>query len=173
MTFQSKKSFFIRFSILFFWGALWHFLYSWSGNNILVGMIAPVNESVFEHLKLLFFPCLFLTLTEYFLFSRKQKDFFCARLCGVLLGMLTSVAIFSPYSGIIGFHTLVLDLIDFALGVLVFLLVSQKMSDGRTICPRICLILWVVAAAVMIILTFYPPHIPLFHDPVTLLYGIA
>ena len=57
MTFQSKKSFFIRFSILFFWGALWHFLYSWSGNNILVGMIAPVNESVFEHLKLLFFPC--------------------------------------------------------------------------------------------------------------------
>ena len=37
-------------------GTLLHFTYRWSGRNPLIGLIAPVNESVWEHMKLLFFP---------------------------------------------------------------------------------------------------------------------
>jgi len=33
-------------------GTLSHFFYDWSGQNIIVGMFCPVNESVWEHLKL-------------------------------------------------------------------------------------------------------------------------
>nr|WP_236945659.1 DUF6512 family protein [Enterocloster clostridioformis] len=39
-------------------GTLLHFTYRWSGRNPLIGLIAPVNESVWEHMKLLFFPML-------------------------------------------------------------------------------------------------------------------
>jgi hypothetical protein len=38
-------------------GTAWHFLYTWLPNP-LVGLIAPINESVWEHLKLLFWPFL-------------------------------------------------------------------------------------------------------------------
>ncbi len=34
-------------------GTLLHFVFEWSGRNFLVAFIAPTNESVFEHLKLL------------------------------------------------------------------------------------------------------------------------
>ena len=37
-------------------GTLMHFIYEWSGNNKIVALFAPVNESPWEHLKLLFFP---------------------------------------------------------------------------------------------------------------------
>ena len=39
-------------------GTLLHFVYDWSGQNPLVGFFAPVNESTWEHMKLLFFPML-------------------------------------------------------------------------------------------------------------------
>ena len=35
-----------------------HFFYQWSGENFFVGLVSPVNETVWEHLKLLFFPAL-------------------------------------------------------------------------------------------------------------------
>ena len=37
-------------------GTLLHFVYEWSGESLLVGIFSPINESVWEHLKLLFFP---------------------------------------------------------------------------------------------------------------------
>lgn len=38
-------------------GVLMHFVYEWSGSNRFVGLFAPINESTWEHMKLLFFPC--------------------------------------------------------------------------------------------------------------------
>lgn len=37
-------------------GVVLHFTFEWANNNILVGTFSPVNESIWEHLKLLFFP---------------------------------------------------------------------------------------------------------------------
>ena len=37
-------------------GTLLHFTFEWSGNNPVVGIFSAVNESTWEHLKILFFP---------------------------------------------------------------------------------------------------------------------
>ena len=42
-------------------GTLAHFVYEWSGNNPVVGLFCAVNESTWEHIKLLFFPMLLYT----------------------------------------------------------------------------------------------------------------
>ena len=42
-------------------GSLAHFLYGWSGNNHIVGLFTPVSESIWEHMKLIFFPMLIYT----------------------------------------------------------------------------------------------------------------
>ena len=37
-------------------GTLLHFTFKWSNNNVLVGTFSAINESTWEHLKLIFFP---------------------------------------------------------------------------------------------------------------------
>lgn len=60
-------------------GSLSHFFYGWSGDFFLVGLFSPVNESVWEHLKLLFFPALLFMLTERRLLSYRCPDLFCKK----------------------------------------------------------------------------------------------
>ena len=54
------------FVIIF--GTLLHFTYNWSNNNSLIGAFSAVNESTWEHLKLLFFPMLITIIIGYFLY---------------------------------------------------------------------------------------------------------
>lgn len=45
-----------RFIFISILGVLLHFTYEWSGDNPAVGLFSAVNESTWEHLKLIFFP---------------------------------------------------------------------------------------------------------------------
>ncbi len=56
------------FSIVFTFilGTLLHFTYNLSGENIIVGSFSAINESVWEHLKLLYFPMLLTLIIGYF-----------------------------------------------------------------------------------------------------------
>lgn len=45
---------------------LFHFLFEWSGSNHFVGLFAAVNESVWEHTKIVF-PFLFVAIAQYFI----------------------------------------------------------------------------------------------------------
>ncbi len=55
-------------------GSFGHFAYDLSKENILVALFCPVNESTWEHLKLLFFPFLLFSLLRLF-FSEKNPLF--------------------------------------------------------------------------------------------------
>lgn len=61
-------------------GTLNHFLYDWSGKNPVIALFTPVNESVWEHMKLLFFPFLLLSLIEYIIRRPDRARFFGSRL---------------------------------------------------------------------------------------------
>lgn len=50
-------------------GTLLHFTYEIFGKNNFIASFSAVNESVWEHLKLLFFPLLFTTVIGYYSFS--------------------------------------------------------------------------------------------------------
>ena len=60
-------------------GTLLHFVYEWSGESLFVGIFSPINESVWEHLKLLFFPMSVWILIGYFIFG-KARDKACINL---------------------------------------------------------------------------------------------
>lgn len=61
---MSLKTNLFRFIFISVLGVLLHFTYEWSGDNAVVGLFSAVNESTWEHLKLLFFPFLLLTILE-------------------------------------------------------------------------------------------------------------
>ena len=53
-------------------GTIGHFLYEWSNRNFIVSLFSSVNESTWEHLKILFFSMLITTIIGYFYY----KDIF-------------------------------------------------------------------------------------------------
>ena len=75
-------------------GAILHFTYMWSGNNTFVGLFSAVNESTWEHLKLIFFPMLITLIVGYFVFKYSFPNYICSKLIGILIAMSFTVIFF-------------------------------------------------------------------------------
>lgn len=108
------------FSVIFTWilGTLLHFTYEWSNENIIIAAFSAVNESTWEHLKLLFFPMFITTVIGYFYLrpTEEYKNFLCAKKIGILSALSFVVVFFYTYTGIIGTNFAVLDIGSFFCG---------------------------------------------------------
>ena len=72
-------------------GFFLHFAYDKSNQNNFVGLFLPLNESVWEHLKLLFIPFTLFNLFFYFLTHKKFSNMLLTIFLGNILGMLVIV----------------------------------------------------------------------------------
>lgn len=71
-------------------GSLDHFMYELSGENVFVGLWAPVSESIWEHLKIAFYPTLFYWTVTYFFFRPLLKDRVAAWFAGAAIAAVVS-----------------------------------------------------------------------------------
>lgn len=165
----------IGFFFVIILGTALHFVYKWLGYNRIAGIFSPVNESTWEHLKLLFVPMLLYSTVEYLIIGKEYNGFITAKSMGIVLGILTIVMVFYTYTGIIGEHFLLADILTFILGATVAYTYSwqaiNKIQVG-TETQVAAVILIAVLTICFSVFTFYPPHIPLFIDPVSRKYGI-
>lgn len=163
---------FIFVSVL---GTLFHFVYEWSGEKLIVGLFTPVNESSFEHLKLLFFPYIIWGIVEYFILGKKRNILF-SKLTGSIIGMTAILTIFYTYTGIIGKNIDIINILSFFIGVLTafvcdYVILKSGKPDSKVI--NIISIVFIILIGVMFaVFTVAPPLIPLFRDPQTLTFGI-
>ena len=150
-------------------GVLWHFVYEWSNNNVFLGLIAPVNESVWEHLKLLFYPCLVLSLIEYFVMG-KEREFIVGRIYSIILGMISIVAMYYLYDTVFGATPSVVNIIIYVLAViLTYGLTGVLISRKGSRCKDNVLsatILTILIILIFALFTQYPPNVFLFIPPV-------
>ena len=147
-------------------GTLSHFFYDWTGQGALVGLFSPVNESVWEHMKLIFFPMLLWTLLVSPRLSGEYPAISDALLLGNVLGALSIPVFFYTYTGILGRDVFPLDIAVFLAAVLTAFWFAWKKKDSRGILQYQTLI-WVLAGIFVIlffIFTFNPPGIGLFQD---------
>lgn len=107
-------------------GSLLHFFYGFTGKDPLAGLVSPVNESPWEHLKLLYFPALLLTGAGCLILREKSDVLPAAMGAGVWTGMLSILCVFFFYTGVLGFSLLPLDLLTFAAGAAVTCLTAAK-----------------------------------------------
>lgn len=165
----------IGFIFVAFLGTINHFMFEWFNGNKIIGLFCPVNESIFEHLKLLFFPFLLWAIAEYFILD-KPFNFFSSKITGAICGNIFMTAFFYTYSGIIGNNFLVMDILTFLLGILVsftisyLMLTNPKYENNYT--EIISIILFIIISLLFFLFTFYPPFIPFFKDMTTKTYGI-
>lgn len=155
-------------------GTLLHFLYEWSGESVIAAFISGVNESTWEHMKLLFFPMLGFALIQ----SRYFKDiesFWSIKLKGSLIGLLLIPIIFYTYNGAIGKSPDWFNIIIFficAAAVYIYETLLFKKESKRFIEKPASFWGFIVICAIFILFTFLTPRLPIFMDPLTGAYGI-
>lgn len=83
-------------------GTLLHFVYEWTGGNRVIAVFSAVNESTWEHMKLLFIPFLVFTVVEFIVFSEAFRNFFAVKAASILLGLVSIPALFYTLTGMFG-----------------------------------------------------------------------
>ena len=82
-------------------GTLLHFLHDWTNQNILIAPFSGVNESTWEHMKLLFFSLFIFALIQS-RFFKDYKNFWCVKLAGIVTGLVLIPVLFYTYNGVFG-----------------------------------------------------------------------
>ncbi|MCI7573744.1 MAG: DUF6512 family protein [Clostridiales bacterium] len=144
------------FALVTFGGTILHFLYDWTGGNILVSPFSGVNESTWEHTKLLFWP-LFLFAMVQRPFFKDQENYWCVKLVEILLGLVLIPVLFYTITAL-----------------LVFLFEWWAFKKDWLPCkyPRLAFAAICLIGLLFVVFTFAPPQVPLFQDPLTETYGV-
>ncbi len=166
---KRKKMHILGFFFTIILGTLLHFTYEWSDNNGIVAAFSAINESVWEHLKLLFYPVFIFTFAEYFVYGKNKVNFFIAKAVSLFIGMLSIVTIFYTYTGIFGTNFFIVDILIFVFSVFITYLISYKIMSSNllrdSLSNIIGFIILIVYLILFVIFTYYPPQVNLFIAP--------
>jgi len=157
-------------------GSFLHFLFEISGYFYPIGAISAVNESVWEHLKLGFWPIIFLAPVEYKFIKERGKNFIFAKTIAAYIIPLSIVIIFYTYTAILGTNLLIMDILTFIIAAIIGHVLSYQImiyQEKPRIMTYISLILIIFLAILFVLFTYFPPKLPIFQDSLTGQYGIT
>lgn len=155
-------------------GTFLHFLFDISGQSVVAALFSAVNESIWEHMKLLYYPMLVFSLISFFVWGKSQESFWCIKLIGTILGLALIPALYYTYSGIFGISVDWLNITIFFLSAGASFWAENKLFQKNFAWH---LPSWIAFALICMIgaffttFTFLPPKIPFFKDPVSGSYG--
>ena len=168
----------VGFGVTALGGTLLHFLYDLTGGARWAALISGVNESTWEHMKLLFWPAFLFALVQWG-FYRDRKDFWCVKLGGIWLGLLLIPVLFYTYNGTVGRSPDWLNVTIFFISAAAAFWYETKRfrandTEPSTSCrfPRASF--WALCALgiLFVLFTFRTPELGIFRDPLTGTYGI-
>ena len=162
------------FAVTSLGGTLLHFLYDLTGESAWIAPFSGVNESTWEHMKLLFWPMLLFAVIQRFFF-KDRKDFWCVKLRGILRGLVLIPIIFYTYNGVIGKSPDWLNIAIFFVCAAVAYLFETKLFHARKLrcgSQKAAIGALCAIALLFILFTFRTPELGIFKDPVTGWYGI-
>ena len=162
------------FAVTSLGGTLLHFLYDWLGEAVWIAPFSGVNESTWEHMKLLFWPMFIYAVVQSFFFSDRE-DFWCIKLKGTLLGLVMIPVLFYTYNGAIGKSPDWLNIaIFFISAAIAYIYETRQFNNKTTICryKKLSIAILLIIAVLFVLFTFTTPEIGIFKDPLTDTYGI-
>lgn len=164
----------VGFAVTALGGTLLHFLYEWLGEAAWIAPFSGVNESTWEHMKLLFLPMFIFAIVESF-YLKDRKDFWCIKLRGILLGIILIPVIFYTYNGAIGRSPDWINIaIFFVSAAIAYIYETRQFNNNTLVCknPKLPLVILSAIAVLFAVFTFVTPEIGIFKDPLTGSYGI-
>lgn len=162
------------FALTSFLGTLLHFLYEWLDNAIWIAPFSGVNESTWEHMKLLFWPMLLYAVFQIFFF-KDSPGFWRIKLRGTLIGLCLIPIIFYTYNGVIGKSPDFINIAIFFVAAALAYLYETKMLKENTLKNEnqlLALLAFLLIATSFVFFSFAPPSLNIFKDPITGAFGI-
>lgn len=162
------------FAVTSLGGTILHFLYDWLGGAVWVAPFSGVNESTWEHMKLLFWPMLLFSVAQS-VFFRDREDFWCVKARGVFFGLALIPVLFYTYNGVIGRSPDWINIAIFFIAAAIAYIYETRLFRRETVrcrAPRLAIASLLVMAALFVIFTFATPELGIFRDPLTGTYGI-
>lgn len=162
------------FAVTSLGGTLLHFLYDWTGKSVWVAPFSGVNESTWEHMKLLFWPMLIFALVQS-AFFRDRTDLWCIKLRGILSGLILIPVIFYTYNGVIGHSPDWINIAIFFICAMVAYIYELRLFNSDTVrckSSKLAFFALCVIAILFVVFTFMTPEIGIFKDPLTGTYGV-
>ncbi len=166
-----KRNFFLwqfaGFALTSLGGTLLHFLYDWSNQSIFIAPFSGVNESTWEHMKLLYFPLFIFALVQR-RFFREYKGFWCIKLKGTLAGLALIPLLFYTYNGVIGPSPDWVNITIFFVSCAAAFILEAKLfkkDPYRCKMPVLAFAFLCLIGILFVIFTFLTPEIAIFRDP--------
>ena len=157
----------IGFAFATFAGTILHFLYDWTGGNILVASFSGINESTWEHMKLLFWPMLVFSVIQYFFF-KEETNYWQIKLTGILVGLFLIPVLFYTYNGALGKSPDWINIAIFYVSAAVAYFTECRflINSCKTIIPPWASLAMIsLIGIIFIVFTFHPPTLPIFQSP--------
>ena len=150
-------------------GTILHFTYELSGENNFVASFSAVNESTWEHLKLVFFPMLILGIIEYFVVKKESNNYIEAKTIGIFTAICFIIVFFYTYTGILGTNFFVIDILTFILSIIIGEYVAYRLmtieNQSTTLSKVLSIGILIFLLLCFIIFTYNQPKVNLFKDP--------
>lgn len=170
-----KKIIIINTIVTFALCFLTHFLYDWFPNP-LFSFFFPVNESIWEHMKMIYTTILLYGILEFFLLKKinfKPQNFLLSIFLKSIIAIPIYLIIFLPFYYNIGENMIITFIILF-ITIMIVNYIGYKIQTSNEITNQriISIIGIVIVYIIMIILTYKTPHNELFFDTMNEKYGI-
>ena len=163
------------FSIFALFGisAIIHSLYKWFPCT-LTAIFFPVNESIWEHNKMIIFAFFIWMFIEYFKF--KDKRAIINNLVSALCCIISVMVIFIPVFFLIlkTNDNVIVTLIIYFICICISQYISYKLYKDYSLenLDKSAIVIWITLFIINAILSFYPPHLKIFYDYNEKGYGI-
>ena len=155
-------------------GTFLHFLFDLTGGNVMAGLFSAVNESIWEHMKLIYYPMVIFAILECYFIGRNKSEFWCVKLMGVLLALIIIPLLYYTYTGALGVSADWFNISIFFIAAGAAYWAEYRIFSQTKVCrlgPGWSLAFIIGISILFTVFTFSPPHIPLFRDPLTGYFG--
>lgn len=161
--------------ISFIIAVILHFIYGIFPNTFF-SIIAPVNESIWEHMKLIVSSSLIFSIFEYFIYKKKDipyNNFILSYGVSCVLGIIVYLLIYIPLNDIFGHKayiaiSLLFIILIFVQYVSYYIMNKKEMWHSCDMGILLIIIIYFLFGY----LTYHPPKINLFYDYIHKGFGI-
>ena len=146
-------------------GALFHFIYEWTGNNYIAGLFFATNESVWEHVKLALLPMMLIFLLGS-IYLKGANNFAQAAFCAMITVIVLIPLAFFAYTSAVGKSVFIMDLTIFILSIVLGYLVAYRIfaTPRRPFLNALALVGIAVIVVCFFTFTYYPPDFIIFKE---------
>ncbi len=163
--------------ILFIISACIHSSYKLLEGNKIAAAFLPMNESIWEHLKMILLPII-LWWSIYYLVNSKRyninkKKWFTGALVSLIVSLITIPLIYYFYTGAFGVQSIIMDIILLFLSILFGQLLGlYAYTRFRGINANFCIVVFIALILIFVLCTYFTLKIPIFMDSATGKYGM-